>query len=265
MKRHTIPLALTCLLSFHSLTHAADPGWWTSRGVVSGSPASNRSPATIGQAKHMVKQALAEMQVRLPAGEYSTLQAEVAGIVDLTLPVTPADFEKQRSVLLVGQVKAMARPFYDRLRALNPAWVNSKMYQNNIRVLESDLAPNTYSPYPWSVTTADDKNKAVATIGQLKAVFSLPLEFWVTPDSSDPALPSGMVDTDGDGVSDVTETALGTSPLLADSDGDGYTDGIDVFPLDPGRWLAMSAVGGDTTGPVVTMRAPVSLTYVTGP
>lgn len=265
MKRSAFLHSLMLALGLCSLSSAADPAWWTSRGVTNSSAASNLSPATIGQAKHIVSMALLEMQARLPAPEYSTLQAEVAAIVNLTLPTTTADFEKQRSVLLVGQVKAMSKPFYDRLRALNPAWVDSRMQQAGIRVLEPGAAPYTYSPYPWSVSIGDDTNKGVATVGQLKAVFSLPLESWINPDSSNPALPSGMVDTDGDGVSDITEAALGTSPILTDTDGDGYPDGVDVFPLDPTRWLAMSPTVGDTTGPLVTMRAPASLAYATGP
>jgi len=42
-----------------------------------------------------------------------------------------------------------------------------------------------------------------------------------TPDASDP-------DDDNDGLTDVEETALGTNPLLADTDGDGYNDGAEV-------------------------------------
>jgi hypothetical protein len=46
------------------------------------------------------------------------------------------------------------------------------------------------------------------------------------------------VDTDGDGLSDATEAALGTDPALADSDGDGFADGDEVAdhsdPVDAG-------------------------------
>lgn len=37
-------------------------------------------------------------------------------------------------------------------------------------------------------------------------------------------------DTDGDGVSDSTETTLGTDPNKADSDGDGIPDGVELSP-----------------------------------
>ena len=42
-----------------------------------------------------------------------------------------------------------------------------------------------------------------------------------TPDATDP-------DDDNDGLTDVEETALGTNPLLADTDSDGYSDGAEV-------------------------------------
>lgn len=262
MKRSHIPLFLALLLAQSTHLSAADPGWWAARGVTTAASPSNKSPATIGQAKHMVSKALAELQARLPASDYSALQAEVAAVVNLALPVTPADFEKQRAVLLVGQVKALAQPFYDRLRSLDPAWLNLRMYQQNIRILDPGSGAFIYSPYPWSVSTADDSNKAVATVGQLKAVFSLPLESWFTPDALNPALPWGPIDTDGDGLSDVTEIAIGTTPSLSDTDNDGYSDGADAFPLDSTRWMLAAGSAGDLTGPVITLIEPVGAVAV---
>ncbi|WP_455392201.1 Ig-like domain-containing protein [[Eubacterium] cellulosolvens] len=43
-------------------------------------------------------------------------------------------------------------------------------------------------------------------------------------------------DDDNDGVLDSEEKARGTDPLLADTDSDGYNDGIDKFPLDGTKW-----------------------------
>lgn len=69
--------------------------------------------------------------------------------------------------------------------------------------------------------------------------------------------PPPPVDTDGDGLTDEEEAALGTDPNNRDSDGDGISDGDEVAagtdpldPLDP-----VPGTGGETTGrqtPAVT-------------
>ena len=249
----------------HPSARAADPAWWATRGVTTSSPQSNLSPATIGQAKHMVAMALAELQTRLDTPTFQALQADVATLVSLAVPPTPDDFAKQKQVLLVGQLKALARPFYDRLRALDAPWVNQKMYLASIRLQEPGSNPLSYSPYPWSVTTTDDSNYSPATLGQLKAAFSLHYEDWGIPEPADPPLPSGPYDTDSDGLSDVTEMAMGTSPTLRDSDGDGYLDATDAFPLDSSRWLVPSNSPNDLTPPLIVLDSPATATYVAGP
>ncbi|MDG0980479.1 MAG: FG-GAP-like repeat-containing protein [Halieaceae bacterium] len=53
--------------------------------------------------------------------------------------------------------------------------------------------------------------------------FNAPLSLW------------GIRDTDGDGLSDAQEEALGTAIDDADTDDDGSNDALDAFPLDPER------------------------------
>lgn len=263
----SIPILLTTavLLAVTTALPAADPTWWAARGVTTGGPQSNLSPATIGQAKHMVAMALAELQSRLAPADYTALQADVAAIVDLTVPTNPTDKEKLRAVLLVGQLKAISKPFYTRLRVLDSLWVNNQMHQSSIRVVEPGSNPLSYSPYPWSVLTDDDSNYSPATVGQLKATFSLRFENWGIAEPADPPLPEGPDDTDSDGLSDVTEMAMGTSPTLSDSDGDGHLDSADAFPIDPSRWLALANVPGDHTPPQILLDSPATATYVAGP
>ena len=257
-----IPIAT---LALTLLSPAADPGWWATRGVKNASSASNLSPATLGQAKHMAAMALAELQPRLAAADYASLQADVATIVNLTPPATQADFDNQKQILLVGQLKTIARPFYDKLRALDTPWVNNEIYLTNSRVIEPGSSPPSYSPYPWSVATSDDSNYSPASVGQLKTVFSIKFENWGYYGPPDPTLPTGPTDTDGDGLSDVTEAAMGTSPTIFDSDGDGYSDAIDFFPLDPSRWTVMAGTLGDQIPPLIVIDSPPTAVYLSGP
>jgi hypothetical protein len=265
MKRSFISLAIPAFLTLQTPAHATDPAWWSDRGVVNTSPASNLSPATIGQAKHIVSMALAELQTRLAPADYQALQTAVGGIVNLALPQNQAEYDNQKQVLLVGQLKAMARPFYDQLRILDAAWVNNQMYQLNTRVVEPGSNPITYSPYPWSVATSDDSNYSPATVGQLKAAFSLQFEAWGIAEPGDPPLPVGPTDSDGDGLSDLTEAAMGTSPTLVDTDGDGHPDADDVFPLDSARWSSIAAVSGDLSPPLLVLDSPATAVYQAGP
>jgi YD repeat-containing protein len=53
----------------------------------------------------------------------------------------------------------------------------------------------------------------------------------------DPQLALGVIDSDGDGLTDEEERRLGTDPFNGDTDGDGYPDGLEIAlgsdPLDP--------------------------------
>ena len=72
-------------------------------------------------------------------------------------------------------------------------------------------------------------------------------------------LSCASLDTDGDGVLNADEAILGTSPTLADSDGDGTVDGLDCAPLDPSR-SACPADPGDHTPPTITLLEPPNAT-----
>ena len=262
MKRSHIPLFLALLIAQSTHLTAADPGWWAARGVTTTASPSNKSPATIGQAKHMVAMALAEIQSpRLNTNVVQGLRADVAAVVGLDIPNTPEGFERQRRVLLVGQLKALAAPFYQRLHNSYRGWLETQLILNQTK--------DTYDStnfYPWSSNIADDSNMAVATLGQLKAVFSLRFEtlpalpFYQDDDGMDDTweLTYGLdpssagdaaSDADFDGLSNLAEFQAGMNPNNIDGDGDLLPDGWEVFyRLDPKSPLGVNGANGNPDG-----------------
>ena len=199
---------------------AAPPTWWATGNppIITGTEANNRAPATIGQAKWMVTEALRTLDTAAPTLALQ-IRADLAGtapdfthrIIDLTVPnpKSPSWLAAQKSPLLLGQLKAISAPFYTRLAAAYPTWLTTE------RTTNATNLPN--SIFPWTTTPDDDQNKATATLGQLKAVFSLRFE----------TLPPEFVDSDYDGMPDNWEVANGLEPLDdADADGDPDGDGI---------------------------------------
>jgi hypothetical protein len=70
--------------------------------------------------------------------------------------------EIMHAPLLIGQLKAIADPFYTRLHAVSPHWLEAERTTNGTN--------HPGSIFPWTSAASDDKNKGVANIGQLKAV-----------------------------------------------------------------------------------------------
>lgn len=205
---------------------AAPPLWWSAGDppVIDANATENNSgPANIGQAMHMAKSALDALEDVLPSvatqieQDLTLPQPNPAGgtfpaILDFTVP-DPKDDDwilEQKSPLLIGQLKAIADPFYNRLQAVAPVWLEAERTSNNTNHLNSI--------FPWTAEVTDDENKAVANIGQLKAVFCLRFETLVT---------TGSTDSDGDGIPDDWESNYGLNPNdPADAAGDLIGDGV---------------------------------------
>ncbi|MDB6078028.1 MAG: hypothetical protein JWO82_1775 [Akkermansiaceae bacterium] len=173
---------------------AADPSWWRQDDtvVITSAAPNNYGPVTVGQAKHMAKSALTALRKVAPQVA-NAVEADLVGtgkpIPTWVAPAPGSDLAKaQSAALLAGQLKAIAAPFYERLHGYAPAWLDLRLQ-----------AAGTYtsgSYFPWTAAAADDANYAIATIGQLKAVFAL-----------DFALDSEM-DDDCDGIPDLWEYAV---------------------------------------------------------
>jgi len=208
--------------------NAAPPAWWSNGNPPVINPAAqedNHGVANIGQAKWMAKNALNAIRGVHPATA-DAIEAELVGfgkpLASWDPPVTQDQKDAQRAPLLVGQLKAIAAPFYSKLHALDSAWLDSQLTQNQTKDA-SDLA----NFYPWSSSTTDDNNKAPVSIGQLKAVFSLRLESLVI----EPPLVNA--DQDEDGLPDNWELLHGLDPtddgsINPDNGPDGDPDGDGV-------------------------------------
>lgn len=222
----TLALALaTCLK-----VSGDPPAWWSDGDPpawdVNAEP-NNKGPANIGQAKWMASEALRALQAVDPAlsaairDDLTLPQPDSNGgtfppILDFSVPdPKPPDWiEKQKSPLLIGQLKAIATPFYTRLNALDSTWLANQRTANGTNQPDSI--------FPWSTGTDDDMNSSIAMVGQLKAVFSLEFE----------VLQSTLADPDGDGLPTSLELILGLDPNNADSDGDGTSDGAGDYDDD---------------------------------
>ena len=188
----------------------------------------------------MVKSALDTLRPILPAvataieADLITPKPNPSGgtfpaILNLTVPdlKTPEWIEKQKAPLLIGQLKAIAHPFYNRLNTAAPTWLAAERTSNRTN--------NADSIFPWTTETTDDQNRAVANVGQLKAVFSLRFQTlppvdptgldvdgdglvddWEIAKFGSTAAYSGTDDVEPDGANNVTEFSLGLNPLIKD-------------------------------------------------
>lgn len=148
------------------------PGWWTSQDVletdpVTGLPVAPEDFAALnqGQLKNIALGAFYECESRLPGGA----GPELTQLIDTYTEVVGGQRVRKVSaqthdfaVATVGQLKAVARPFYTRFE-------------------EAGLA----SLFPWPATTAVN-DFAAANVGQAKAVFSFDLSLPIAVPAPNP-------------------------------------------------------------------------------
>jgi hypothetical protein len=123
---------------------AVVPDWWSTQGVlIPNKPADDYAVANVGQLKNLAKKAAQEMNAVLPGG----VGAAIDGLTVVWASAAPAGVVRDDyAALNAGQLKSVAKPFYDRLLL----------------------------PYPWTMGTELD-DFAVVNLGQLKAVFAFDL------------------------------------------------------------------------------------------
>jgi len=199
----------------------APPAWWTERGVLNGNPSDDYAAANIGQLKHIASKAAAELNAKLlPDGAGEEINNLVASWS--AAPAAGVSRDDYAAVNL-GQLKAVAKPFYDRL-----------------------IAAGYTDAYPWGNSLQPTNDYAAANLGQLKNLFSFDpgldtdtdhlADWWEIRHFGNLGR-SGQGDFNSDGVTDFQESQQGSSPTRSDSDGDGTPNSEDAYPLDPLRTI----------------------------
>lgn len=208
-------LLLAAILLFPFLLSATPPAWWQQRGVFDASQQTDDFAAVnTGQLKHIAKQAMAELDARLPGRAGIAIHRMVDA-----WPAQTYDRDDFAAVN-VGQVKALAKLFYDRLHQAG-----------------------YLLPYPWNPSSSVQDDFAAANVGQVKAVFSFSVDGPIFEDADDDGLSddwefenfgsrsatNGAGDEDNDGVTNAVEFHYGTSPWSSDTDDDGLSDAAEIF------------------------------------
>lgn len=65
-------------------------------------------------------------------------------------------------------------------------------------------------------------------------------------------------DSDGDGLTNLQEVALGSDAFLADTDGDGVIDSLDAYPINAMLQAGPQANPLDTVPPIITLAEPLN-------
>ena len=201
------------------LLGAGGPPWWAERGVLdpAATPA-DYAAVNQGQLKHIATAAFDELNAHLPGGAGSELET----LINLW-STTGTDGNRQAvsgsntsdySPVNLGMLKAVAKPFYDRLIAVGFTGA---------------------SQHPWlSGTSSNASDYALANIGQVKQLFAFDLvtdanhdgipdsweQYWseqlgitVTPGGIDPA--SGLTLLQEFLAGHIPGTSVATGPASA--------------------------------------------------
>mgnify|MGYP003188797416 FL=1 len=201
-------LTVLFLLLCSVLLFGAVPQWWVERGVVPSAEGEaiestineNYSAANIGQLMFIASRAAEEINAKTGEGAGSAINNLVSQFSLYNASNPKANYELAN----VGQVKYVAKPFYDKLWELKQTNPDSVTFPSGMVFLSGGTDASSHK-YPWNAlpenpTDSDySENYEIANIGQIKNLFSWSLSSLDLPD------------TDGDGIPDIFDVAWDTS------------------------------------------------------
>ena len=220
MKRHLIFLGLLAFGA--SLVRAGAPSWWSSANtrILSADSSDNYAPANLGQLKLVAKKAMEYFDFYLPGGAGSEIAQMVASFEPRQgQGYTPEQINQFKAANYapanLGQLKAVAKPFYDRLLAAG--------YHTRQNLISHGASGWPFN-YPWNPATPVSENYTSANLGQLKMIFSFDIstdgdtdglsDWWELKWFGNLASDAGM-NNDSDGLTNLEEFRLGTDPMHA--------------------------------------------------
>jgi len=220
VRRFPLLLWLALLVTPTSV-NSAPSSWWTeeqTRIIDPTAAEDNYAAANLGQLKHVATQAKKHLDAFLPGQAGSAISTMVGSFepapgVTYTTQQLAVIRENNHAPANLGQLKALAKPFYDRLNALG--------FPTTVILIARGYPSSWAHDYPWDPSTPPSENYTPVNIGQMKMVFS----FDLAVDSDDDELPDwweigylGHIghdpngDYDGDGRTNAEELSAGTDP-----------------------------------------------------
>ncbi|HEY5791804.1 MAG TPA: LamG-like jellyroll fold domain-containing protein, partial [Chthoniobacterales bacterium] len=271
MRRWSLAIAL--LWAGGALFAADPPAWWSAsetRILDANATPSNYSPVLAGQLKHAAKQAKKYLDANVVGGAGPAINTMVAGFTPQSgVAYTPEQLaviqKANYTPVNLGQLKAVAKPFYDRLKG---AGYNAK--QN---LIDRGYASNWSYDYPWNPNTPAAQNYKIANLGQLKMAFSFDLrnldfdsdgipDWWEQKYFSSSGL-DGQGDPDGDELENLEEYQQGSNPtdyyngktpVVAIIDGNGQSGSVSSFLVKPLVIKVTNSAGNALVGAPVTFQ-----------
>ena len=159
---------------FATAGFAEEPSWWIEKGI-SNSPSNaqeNYSAANVGQLKYISKRAAEVLDSKL--SESGGAGQEISEMVGSFAEFNSSSPDENYKAANVGQLKYVAKKFYDRLFELGTDKIK---YPNGMELI-SGGSDSSSNKYPWPAASANPtaeeiaENYKAALVGQLKYLFS---------------------------------------------------------------------------------------------